>query len=50
MGSGLFDGVADADIGHATAKVTGHDGIDVLIGRGGSVMSDVACMIWPDWQ
>src|SRR5215831_15322971 len=40
LGSGLFDGVADADIGHATAKVTGHDGIDVLIGWGGKVVDE----------
>src|SRR5215475_716693 len=33
FGGRLFDGVADADIGHATAKVPGHDGIDVSIGR-----------------
>src|SRR5215471_21577202 len=40
LGSGLFDGVADADIGHATAKVTGHDGINVLIGRGRKVVDE----------
>src|SRR5262245_9020779 len=37
FGSGLLDGVADADVSHATAKVPGHDGINVLIGRGRKV-------------
>ena len=35
--SGPFDRVADADVGHATAQVAGHDGVDVLIGRGRKV-------------
>src|SRR5262245_59257176 len=40
LGSRLFDGGADADIGHAAAQVTGHDGIDVLIGRGRKVVDE----------
>src|SRR4030095_14598699 len=37
LGSRLFDGIADTDVGHATAQVAGHDGVDVMIGRGRKV-------------
>src|SRR5262249_29541876 len=33
FGRSLFDGAADADVGHATAEVAGHHGVDVSIGR-----------------
>src|SRR5262245_40590433 len=37
FGSGLLDRVADTHVSHATAQIPGHDGIDVLIGRGRKV-------------
>src|SRR5262245_3772115 len=40
LGSRLLDGGANADVGHATAQVAGHDGIDVLIGRGRKVVEE----------
>src|SRR5215510_15242513 len=40
FGGSLFDGVADAYISHATAKVPGHHGIDVLIGRRRKVVDE----------
>src|SRR5262245_40600255 len=33
-----FDRPADADIGHASAQVTAHDGVDVLVGRVGKIL------------
>src|SRR5271166_915414 len=36
----LFDGLADADIGHASAEVACHHGVDVLIARSREVLQE----------
>src|SRR5271166_171028 len=38
LGCRLLDRLADADIGHATAQVSRHDAVNVLIGRTGEIL------------
>src|SRR5215472_2531682 len=38
FGCGELDRPADADIGHASAKVAAHDGVDVVVGRVGKIL------------
>jgi hypothetical protein len=46
----LFDRLADANIGVASANVAGHSHVDVSVRLGLIASKADADMIWPDWQ